>query len=79
MCLFIALFPRLLPGLQEWLQQASWKQPAWSKLQDQHEQKDAGHAGLNLEFRFENNLLVSDETAQICGAFWRALDPQVPC
>ena len=52
------LFPRLLPGLHDRLRQASWKQPARSELQDQHEQKDAGHAGLHLKFSFENNLLV---------------------
>ena len=65
MCMFIALFPRLLPGLQDPIQQVSWKQPARSELQDQHEQKDTGHTGLHLKFRFQNHLLVSDETAQI--------------
>ena len=49
MCMFIALFPCLLPGLQDRLQQASWKRPAQSELQDQHEQKDAGHNRLDLK------------------------------
>ena len=43
------LFPRLLPGLQDQLRQASWKQPAQSELQDQHEQKDAERAGQHLK------------------------------
>ena len=47
------LFPRLLPGLQDRLRQASWKQPARSELQDQHEQKDAGHVGLHLKLGLE--------------------------
>ena len=53
------LFPRLLPGLQDRLRQLRVRNSllllARSELQDQHEQKDAGHVDVNKKFRFKNN------------------------